>query len=282
MAWVLLVLFYGLVKGGRELVKKKAMTISTVMEVLVIYTALSFVLVLPEAGQAGGLRPEQYVWIAFKSLMVFSAWMCSFHAINRMPVSLFGVLDLSRVLFSTLLGALVLHEAMRVGQVCGLALVCVGLFMLRQGRRSGAQAEEVPVKYAVMAVASCLLNGISGTLDKVLMRDMTSAQLQFWYTLFMLLMYAGYVLITRTDINWKRALKNGWIWLLAAMFVAGDRALFIANGMEGSRVTVMTLIKQSGCLVTIIGGKLFFGEKNIGYKLLCAAVVVAGIVVAVV
>lgn len=281
MAWVLLVLVYGLLKGGRELVKKKAMTVSTVMEVLVTYTALSFALVLPEAGRAGGLRPEQYLWIALKSLMVFSAWMCSFHAISRMPVSLYGVLDLSRVLFSTLLGALVLHEAMRVGQVCGLALVGAGLLMLKRGGRGAAQAEEVPVKYVVMAVASCLLNGVSGTLDKVLMRDMTSAQLQFWYTLFLLLMYMGYVLATRTPINWGRTLRNGWIWLLAAMFVAGDRALFVANGMEGSRVTVMTLIKQSGCLVTIVGGKLLFGEKNIRYKLICAGVVVAGIVVAV-
>ena len=51
---------------------------------------------------------------------------------------------------------------------------------------------------------------------------------------------------------------------------------------EGDFETFLTLIKQSGCLVTIIGGKLVFGEKNIRYKLICAAVVVAGIVVAVI
>ena len=51
--------------------------------------------------------------------------------------------------------------------------------------------------------------------------------------------------------------------------------------MEGSRVTVMTLIKQSGCVVTILAGKFIFKEKNIGYKLFCAAVIVAGIVISV-
>jgi hypothetical protein len=40
-------------------------------------------------------------------------------------------------------------------------------------------------------------------MDKVLMKEMTSAQLQFWYTLFMLLMYLIYVAATRTKINWK-------------------------------------------------------------------------------
>lgn len=282
MAWILLVLLYGLLKGGRELVKKKALTISTVMEVLVAYTALSMLMVLPSAPQAGGLSLEQYLWVAVKAGFVFTAWMCSFRAIKKMPVSLYGILDLSRVIFSTLLGAFVLHETLRFGQMAGLALVCIGLFMLKQRKAAPGQQESVPAKYVIMALASCLFNGMSGTLDKVLMRNMTSAQLQFWYTLFMLAMYLVYSLVTRTEIRWRNVLKNGWIWLLALMFVIGDRALFIANGMPESRVTVMTLIKQSGCLVTIIGGKLVFGEKNIRYKLLCAAVVVAGIVVAVI
>ena len=51
--------------------------------------------------------------------------------------------------------------------------------------------------------------------------------------------------------------------------------------MADSKVTVMTLIKQSGCIVTILGGKLVFNEKGVGYKLICAAVVITGIVLAV-
>lgn len=46
--WMLLVLFYGLCKGGREIVKKKAMVKSTVMEVLLFYTLVAFVMVTPE------------------------------------------------------------------------------------------------------------------------------------------------------------------------------------------------------------------------------------------
>ena len=65
------------------------------------------------------------------------------------------------------------------------------------------------------------------------------------------------------------------------MFVIGDAALFAANGIPGSRVTVMTLIKQSGCFVTIAGGKLFFKEKDIAYRLFCAAIVFAGIILSV-
>ena len=61
-------------------------------------------------------------------------------------------------------------------------------------------------------------------------------------------------------------------------YVAGDKALFMANGIPESSVSVMTLIKQSSCIITIIGGKLIFKEKDTGYRLFCAAVIIAGIV----
>ena len=40
MWWMLLVLFYGLMKGAREIVKKMALKKSSVMEVLFVYTFL--------------------------------------------------------------------------------------------------------------------------------------------------------------------------------------------------------------------------------------------------
>lgn len=76
-------------------------------------------------------------------------------------------------------------------------------------------------------------------------------------------------------------LKNYWIWLLSIMIVIADRALFLANGMEGSRITVMTLLKQAGCVVTILAGRFLFREKNTGHKLFCAVIIIAGIVVSV-
>ena len=88
-------------------------------------------------------------------------------------------------------------------------------------------------------------------------------------------------LISRTPVNWKRAVCNKWVWLLSLLIVIADRALFVANGMEGSRVTVMTLLKQAGCVVTILAGRFLFKEKNTAHKLVCAAIIIAGIVIGV-
>ena len=63
---------------------------------------------------------------------------------------------------------------------------------------------------------------------------MNSSQLQFWYMLFMVSYYAIYMLVTRTKLS-RDVWKNGWIWLLSILFVAADKALFIANGMAGNK-----------------------------------------------
>ena len=280
MAWVWLVLLYGALKGVRDVAKKKAVQKSGALDVLLLYTLLSFLLVLPDAKNAMGLTAPQLGLTAIKSFVIFVGWLCGFYALERMPVSLYGVLDLSQMLFTTLLGVICLGERMLPAQIAGLVLVTGGLLMLR-GRGGLQKSEPVPIKVIGMAMVCYLFNAISGTMDKVLMRDMTSSQLQFWYMLFLCMWYAVYMLVRRIPFHWKNALKNHWIWIMAVLFVIGDRALFMANGMEGSRVTVMTLLKQIGCVVTIIGGRIVFKEKNIGYKLLCAGVVIAGIVIAV-
>lgn len=252
------------------------------MEVLLVYTALAFIMVIPDYKNAMGVNPYDLLWIAAKSFVIFLAWMFSFKAINKMPISIYGVLDLSRVLFATLLGTVVLKEVLSIYQVIGLVLVCLGLLMLNRAKKmSSYKAEKVETVYVVIAIASCMLNALSGLLDKILMKRVTSSQLQFWYMLFLLLFYLIYTLITKTKIRWVYSFKNGWIWLLSLLFIIADRALFVANGMEGSRITVMTLIKQSGCLVTILAGKFIFKEKNIKYKLICAVVIIIGIVIGV-
>ena len=281
MLWMLLVLVYGLLKGTREIIKKKSLEKSTVMEVLFFYTLYGFLLVSPDVKNAMGVPPKFMFYIALKSFIIFLAWICSFKAIKKMPISFYGILDLSRVLFATMFATIILGEILSVTQMIGLFLVACGLLLLKFRKNVGGDEEQIKTKYIIYAFFSCFLNAFSGLMDKILMKDLNSSQLQFWYMLFLVLMYFVYILVTRTKVNVKASLKNYWIWILAILFVIADKALFIANGMPESRISVMTLIKQSACLVTILAGKFIYKEKNIKFKLLCAGIVVAGIVVAV-
>lgn len=280
--WMWLVLLYGVLKGVRDVVKKKALEKSTVIEVLFFYTLIGFLFVIPETGEAMQIDMSLLPFIFGKSFIIFIAWLCGYAAISKMPISLYGVMDLARVLFATILGLIVLNESFSLWQGVGLFLVMLGLILVNLGKDE-KEGKRVPTKYLFFALVSCLFNAMSGVADKLLMNHMTDGQLQFWYMLFLLLMYLGYLVrdtVKGKKIAWKKLVKNYWIPVLSVIFMIGDRALFVANGIADSKVTVMTLLKQSCVLITILGGWIVFREKRIVYRLICAGIVVSGIVIA--
>lgn len=279
MAWVLQTLLYGLLKGARDVVKKESLKKSTVVEVLFFYTLFAFLLCIPASTDIASVDAKYMPYIFIKSFVIFIAWILSFKAIKSLPLSIYGILDLSRVLFATLLGIVVLKEVVTVNQVIGLILVTLGLIFLKQ--RKNEEKEDVRPFVVILALLSCVLNAVSGFLDKVLTQFITPSQLQFYYMLFLTLMYLVYLLIDRSEVNVKSSVKNYWIWVLAILFVIADKSLFIANANPASKITIMTLIKQSGCVVTILAGKFIYKEKNMLHKFICAAVIIAGIVIAV-
>lgn len=280
--------------------KKKALEKNAVIEVLVVYTLISLVFciiasffnLLNGSNDVTEMNFKFLPAVIFKSFIIFVAWICGFKAIKKLPVSIYGILDMARVLFSTVLSVIILSETLGRNKIIGILLVCLGLLLLKfkpgflkklfkvteDEKTTDSNGKEVGISFGCIALAfvSCFLNALSGTMDKMLTKYMTSSQLQLWYTLFLAIFYLLYILITRTKIS-ASIWKNIFVYILAIMFVIGDRALFIGNAMEGSTVIGMTLIKQSCCLVTIIGGRLVFKEKNMGYRIFCALVVVAGI-----
>lgn len=276
--WIGFVFIYGILKGFREIVKKKALERSSLMEVLFFYTFIGFLFVLPDFKSAIQLDLSMVGYICIKSFIIFIAWILGFTAIQKMSVSLYSVLDLSMVLFSTMFGVLVLREQMTASRVIGLLFVLTGLLLVNL--RGKEKQEKTKVKYIAFVIIASFLNAVSALMDKILLRDITSSQLQFWFMFLMSLMYLAYLIVVKVHINWSVLKKNYWILILGIMSVLGDRALFVANGIPDSKITVMTLIKQCSCLITIVVGKFAFQERNIGYKLFCAGIVIAGIAIA--
>ena len=112
------------------------------------------------------------------------------------------------------------------------------------------------------------------------MQYMESSQLQFWFMLFSVAIYGVIILIRREKISIKSIKTNYWIPIMSLSLILGDRLLFEANANPESQVTIMTIIKQSSVIVTVMTGWLVFKEKNILYKIMCASIVLAGIFIA--
>lgn len=289
--WVGLILVYGIFKGLREALKKKAMGTNSVIEVLVFYTLFAFLMIIPFSHNVFAISYRYHIAILIKSSIIFVAWLCALNSIKRLPLSVYSVMDMARVIFSILLGVLLLGESVGILQGIGMVLVIAGITLVNL--KSKQTPTERPNKLVIVLVLiSCLLNSVSGIMDKWLLSTqggrwflgdeiITSSQLQFWYMLYLTLFYIAYALIKREKINVKKCVTCPWIWLLSLLFVVADRALFVANASPDSTVVVMTLIKQSSVLVTIAMGKIMYKEQHILYRILCAVLIIAGIVLSV-
>ena len=68
---------------------------------------------------------------------------------------------------------------------------------------------------------------------------------------------------------------------MSLSLVFGDRLLFTANAMPESQVTIMTVIKQSSVIITVLTGWIFFKEKNILFKIMCCGIILCGIFISI-
>lgn len=283
--WIALAALYGVLKGMRDVIKKIALKKSNTIEVLFFYTLLSFIFVLPWTGEAMGVfngNIHYLALIAVKSFVIYIAWICSFKAIENLPIGFYGLMDMSRVVITSVLSIVLFGEIMSIEKAIGMVLVIDGLVMVNMIKNTGIQGEKTQTKYVIFVLVSCLMNSCSEIFDKWFMRPetgITPSQLQFWYMFFLTVMYFVHILVKHIHINWRMIYKNYWIPILAVLFVIGDKALFVAN--QSGDVIPLTLLKQCAVIITIIGGRAVFKEKNTLFKLLCAVVVICGIIIGV-
>ena len=278
---MIFVLLYGIFKGAREPIKKKILEKHDVITTLFAYTFIGFLMTVPLARDVFSIDLKTFALIGVKSFVIFFAWIATFVAVKKLSVSFYSVMDLSRVFFSTLMGVFFLNESLTVKGVISLFLVVTGLYLVN--RRKEETEKTTDNRYVWLVLFSCLLNAVSGTLDKYLMSTgtVTSIQLQFWFMLMLSGMYYVYILVKGEKVNIVACAKNPYVYVLSFLLVAGDQLLFIANSYESSQVTIMTLIKQSSAIVAILSGKIVYGEK-ISRKLWCSGIIIFGIVLAVI
>ena len=277
--WILFIFIYAFLKGSREGIKKAALKKSSSNEILFFYTLVGFLITAPFSWQEAIATEPIYIFYSFiKAAVVCAAWIFAFLAIKKMSVSLYGIMDLSRMVFSTALGVFILGETFTLAKAIGVTLVIIGLLMVNLKKDTSSKG--VTFTVLIAALLNCFLNAISGTMDKVLMKSMESSQLQFWFMLFMTVIYGIVLLVRKEKVSVKCLKYNYWIPVMSISLIVGDKLLFEANANPASEVTIMTIIKQSAVIVTVLTGWLVFKEKNILYKMMCASIVLTGIFIA--
>ena len=273
--WMLLTLIYGLINGVCFLTEKEAMKKNHSFEVLTVAVTVSFLLISWDFGNAMKINPVHLGLIFSKSLVVFIAWKLSFKALRNMSVSRYGVINMSRILFTTIFGIVLLHETLKVKDFAGMAIICFGLILVNMSKRDGTKSHN---KYILVLLIGCIFQSIAGLLDKVIMTNVEASMLQWWFLFFIVIISWIYSILCNVKIN-KSTFKNKWIYIYGVLFVIGDRLLFIANGITDSSISIMSLLKQISVIITVLVGGKIFREKHLKTKFICSLIIIAGIVI---
>ncbi len=275
--WIIFVFIYALLKSGREGMKKAATKKSSTNEILFFYTLIGLIMVIPFSKTAFDIEPIFIFYSFVKAAVCCTAWIFSLMAIKSMSISLYGIMDLSRMVFSTMLGVLVLGESLTGAKIAGMLLVITGLALVNTKKHTASGTMTLFSLTAVLL--NCFFNAVSGVMDKIIMKSIDSNQLQFWFMFFMTIINGVILAVRKEKISFSSVKTNYWIPLMSLSLVLGDKLLFEANANPQSEVTLMTLIKQSSVIVTVLTGRFVFKEKDLLFKLLCTAIVITGIMI---
>ena len=276
--WILLTILYSFFTALFESAKKKAVEKNSIYTVLTIFTTMSFFLIFLTTKDAFNINYNYVPIILIKSTIIVIAWILGLKAIEQMQISIYGIVKISRIIFSVILSCFILGETITIIGIIGMFIAIIGLVLVNCTANNN-NSKKPNTKVVLMLLLSCFLNSVSAIIDKKILLYISCSQLQFWFLLFLTIYYWLIFIIKKEKINIKKTCNNYWIIIASLCLVLGDRALFIANKDTNSQVVIMTMLKQISVIITILLGKIMFKEKETLKKLLYSILILFGILI---
>ena len=289
--WLLLAFCSAALLGFYDVFKKKSLNNNAVLPVLGLNTLFSsliflpFILIsafapsvldstifyVPEAGW------EVHKFIILKSFIVLSSWIFGYFGMKHLPLTIVGPINATRPVM-TLVGAmLIFGERLNMYQWIGVLLAVVSFFMLsRSGKKEGIDFKHD--KWIWFIVLAAVLGAASGLYDKYLMGRFNNMVVQAWYNIYQLFIMGGVLMIlwlpkrkSTTPFRWD------WCIILISIFLsAADFVYFYSLGMDGSMISIVSMVRRGSVIVSFLFGAMVFREKNLKSKAVDLILVLIG------
>lgn len=291
--WLLLAFCSAALLGFYDVFKKKSLANNAVLPVLGLNTLFSSLIFLPFilisawkpewlnqtiffVPQAGW---EVHRFILLKSLIVLSSWTFGYFGMKHLPLTIVGPINATRPVM-TLMGALLIFgERLNVYQWIGVLMAIVSFFMLsRSGKKEGIDFQHN--KWIWFVVLAAVFGAVSGLYDKYLMKQFNNMVVQSWYNVYQLFLMGGVLMFlwlprrkTTTPFRWD------WCVILISVFLsAADFVYFYALSMDGSMISIVSMVRRGSVIVSFLFGAMVFREKNLKSKVVDLLLVLIGMV----
>ena len=276
-----------------DLAKKASVRGNAVLPTLLCSTLFGTAAYVAAMAAGGGLRPalgaspQTVSLAAVKSLIVSTSWIFTFCALRTLPVSVATPIRASAPAVVFLLALVLYGEIPTAVQGAGMALVFAGIFAFSwAGRHEGIDFLRNRAVWCAFAGMVC--SAVSSLWDKYVfqVRSLPVEQLQFWFQIFLVAVYAVLVAASRlTKVLESRAglaaVRFEWRWtipLVGILLAFADWLYFTGLAVPGVPISVGSLLRRVSVVITFVLGIRVFHEGNVARKSVALLVVVAGIV----
>ena len=219
-------------------------------------------------------------FIFIKSCLMASSWILAYQALKHLPLTIVTPIR-SAGPFFTFIGAILIYkESPNMTQWIGFFLIIFSVILYsRIGKKEGINFKRNKWIFAI--IGATFLGASSGLYDKFLIQNLSlnPQTLQFWFCLYTIL-----ILIIILSITWfpnaekRKAFKFRWsIIAVGILLVAADYFYFKALQDPDALIMLLSAIKRSQILISVVVGGLIFKEKNKRKKLVPLVGIMLGV-----
>ena len=283
--WILLAVMSSMCLGVYDIFKKLSLGGNNVLTVLFFNTLFGALLMSPilvltvaEGSIGFGGDPMGHLYIFIKSLIVLSSWTMGYYAVKNLPLTITGPIHATRPVLVLLGALLIFGERLNALQWVGILLgFCSLYFISRLGSKEGFS-----VKHSVwlwLMLGATVMGAVSGLYDKYLLRLYEPLQVQAWYSLYQCVIMGTVVMIIKRVSHDTTPFVWRWTIPCIALFLTiADVAYFYSLSIDGSMISVVSMIRRGSVLVSFLYGVAVLREKNVKMKLIDLSILLLGLI----
>lgn len=220
---------------------------------------------------------ETHLHMVLKAAIVLSSWLFAYFATKHLPITIVGPIKATQPIIVLLGALLIFAERLNLFQWIGV-IISIGSFFLlsNTGKKEGIHFKNN--KWIFFIIMATITGAISGLYDKYLMQHYDRMNVQVLFTFYQLAMMSIIMLI----LWWPQRKKSTpFVWRWSILFISlflcmADFAYFFALSDQDSMISIVSMVRRSGVIVSFICGALFLHEKNIKSKSLDVLLVLLG------
>ena len=289
--WLILAFISAALLGLYEVVKKVSLDNNAVIPVLFLNVLFCCLVFLPTiilsvffpdtlSGSIFYLPPAAgitHLFIFIKAVIVLTSWIFAYFSLKHLPITIASPIKATQPIL-TLAGALLIFgERLNGWQWLGIITAIISFYLLSvSGKKEGISFTHN--KWIWFMVLAVVTGALSGLYDKFLMERFDRMNVQVWYNFYQLAIMSVILLFlwlpkrkSSTPFQWRNSIP-----FISILLVLADFVYFYALSYEDSMISIVSLVRRSGVVVSFIAGAIWFKEKNLKAKFIDLILVVLG------